>query len=98
MKQWRHGDVQIIEVSEIPNEAKKLDRKWLALGEITGHSHRIDIGELFETRDGKLYLKTTKKTKVSHEEHRTIALEPGCYLIGIKRQYSAETGWSKVQD
>ena len=94
---WRHGDVQIVAVDRIPNDVKKLDRKWLALGEVTGHSHKIDVGDLFETKDGKLYLKVDNKTTVSHEEHKNITLESGCYFIGIKRQYSPD-GWSAVRD
>lgn len=95
--QFRHGDVQITRVKEIPKEVKKLDRKELAYGEVTGHAHRIDIGDLFETKNGELYLKVSKLTKVSHEEHKTITLEPGCYRVGVKRQYTPE-GWEAVRD
>lgn len=95
---YRHGDVIIKKVDAIPDGAKVLDRKWLALGEATGHSHKIDVGELFETRDGKLYLRVSKKTNVSHEEHKTIALPPGCYFVGIARQYDEAQGWTNVRD
>ena len=93
----RHGDVQIIKIDSIPSDAKKLDRKELAFGEVTGHAHRTDLGELFETKDGKLYLKVSELSKVSHEEHKTVTLQPGCYRVSIKRQYTPE-GWENVQD
>lgn len=94
----RHGDVLIQKVDEMPGEVKSLGkRKELAFGEVTGHAHRVDIGELFETKNGQLYLKTDKLTKLSHEEHKTITLEPGIYKVVIKRQYSPE-GWERVAD
>lgn len=96
--QFRHGDVQIIKVDSIPNDAKKLARKELAYGEVTGHAHRIDLGDIFETKDGKLFIKVEKLAKVSHEEHKTVTLDPGCYRIGIKRQYNPARGWENVKD
>ena len=96
----RHGDVVLVKVDSLPEGAKSLgDRKILAFGEKTGHKHEVDLGEMFETKDGKLYLKVDKLAKVSHEEHVTKTIEPGIYYIGIKRQYSSETGqWSRVAD
>lgn len=97
---FRHGDVQLIRVAEIPAGAQLCkDRKVLADGEVTGHAHRVDLGELFRTEDGKLYLRVEKltKAKLTHEEHKTITLDPGCYLVGQKRQYTPD-GWETVHD
>lgn len=93
----RHGDVLIEKVDSLP-EGKKLDRKWLFEGEATGHAHRIDIGDIFETKDGELYLEVSKLTKVSHEEHKTICLSPGTYRVRQKRQYTPDGGWERVAD
>lgn len=94
----RHGDVQLIRIKEIPADVKSLgNRKELAYGEVTGHAHRIDVGELFETKNGQLFLRVKKLANLSHEEHKTITLDPGCYRVAIKRQYSPD-GWQKVQD
>jgi hypothetical protein len=93
----RHGDIQIVKVEKMPADVKKLNRKELAYGEVTGHAHRIDVGEIFETRDGELYLKVKELSKVSHEEHKTVALGHGIYHICTKRQYTTN-GWQKVQD
>ena len=97
-KMIRQGDVQIIPIDSIPSEAKKLIRKELAYGEVTGHAHRLDVGELFETKNGELYLDVKKLTKVSHEEHKTAVIPKGKYRVVIKRQYNAESGWEKVAD
>jgi hypothetical protein len=93
----RHGDVLIEKVAELP-ECKKLDRKFLFEGEVTGHAHRIDIGEIFETRDGELYLRVDALTKVTHEEHKTVTLPKGIYRVTQKRQYNPETRWERVAD
>lgn len=93
----RHGDVVLVKIPEIPSEAKLIkDRKELAYGKVTGHAHRLDVGELFETKDGKLYCKVGK-AKLSHEEHKTLTLKPGDYEVIIKRQYTPE-GWERVAD
>lgn len=86
----RHGDVLIQKVEKLP-EAKKLDRKFLFEGEMTGHAHRIDVGELFEDKNGELYLKVDELTKVTHEEHKTVTLDPGIYRVTQKRQYAPNT-------
>ena len=99
MKNYRHGDVQLIKVERIPQNAVSLgDRKELAYGEVTGHAHRIDIGELFQTKNGELYLRVDKIGKLSHEEHKTQDIPAGTYRVGIKRQYSPDGGWSNVRD
>ncbi len=96
---YRHGDVLIEKVRELP-EGKKLNRKFLFEGEVTGHAHRIDVGEIFETKNGELYLRVDKLTKITHEEHRTIELPKGIYRFSQKRQYAPETskGWENVSD
>ena len=97
----RHGDVQIIEVNEIPEDAKKLEgRKELAYGEVTGHAHRVKdlVGDLFETKNGDLYLKVDELSNLTHEEHKTIPLKQKKYRVVIKRQYNAEHGWDRVAD
>lgn len=83
--------------AEMP-KAKKLEgRNELAFGEVTGHAHRSLVGELFETKNGELFLKNERLDKVSHEEHKTIELTPGCRHVAIKRQ-ATEEGWQDVRD
>ena len=97
-KQWRHGDVIVTKVDALPDDVKKLDRKEVFYGEVTGHAHRIDVGELFEAKDGKLYLKVEKMTTLTHEEHKTITLPKGIYYMGQARQYDESEGWVPVRD
>lgn len=108
--QDRHGDVQVQECEEpaalglrVPAGERGIA---LALGEATGHAHRIeesDAAELYDAPandvDGVRYLHVVRTTALRHEEHGPINLAPGWYRIGIKRQYSEdEQGWAPVAD
>ena|SRR3990167_9263338 len=97
MKQYRHGDLLIVEVESIPAEVEPRDGLILAYGEVTNHKHVVDVGELFETIDGKLYLRLNKKGKLKHEEHNTILLPPGNYEVIRQMEYSPER-IRRVQD
>ena len=99
MKNYRHGDVQLTHIEELPVDAKSMGaRKELAYGEVTGHAHTIDIGELFEDQDGALYLKVDELAHLTHQEHEAKPVEPGVYRVTIKRQYAPEGGWQNVAD
>lgn len=93
MPLYRHGDVLVRQVSEIPTAAKKRLHLTLAEGEITGHSHRIaEVGAatLFE-KAGQRYLNVTAEhATLVHEEHGPITLSRGCYLIWQQREYSPQ--------
>lgn len=93
---WRQGDVLIRRVDSIPADAKKMDREGgrviLAHGEVTGHAHAIaeSGADLFETVDGKHYLRLDGPQEVRHEEHTAIQLEAGTYEVVRQREYSPE--------
>ena len=88
MKQYRHGDVFVKEIDEITQDAKPREGLVLAYGEVTGHKHQLDAGEMFETKDGKLYFRLNKKGKLRHEEHLTITLPKGNYEVIRQREYT----------
>lgn len=100
MKNFRHGDVVLKAVNEIKGkEVNKGKDLVLALGEVTGHSHRIPAGqaEMFKFND-KTYIRVTKGFAcLRHEEHKEIKLPPGCYEIEVQKDYEPG-GWKKVQD
>ena len=84
MKLYRHGDVLIAPVADVPKGAKPRDDLVLARGEVTGHAHRVEASgkvELFE-HDDQLFLRVIgSPAKVVHEEHRAIELQPGVYRV-----------------
>jgi hypothetical protein len=89
---WRHGDVIISTAYAIPSEARRSKNVVLASGEVTGHSHRIEApekAEVWECR-GERFLKIIATTRVIHEEHKPITLEPGIYRIWQQREYTPE--------
>ena len=88
---WRHGDIMVAAVSEVPGEAAPQPTKVLALGEVTGHSHRIedpDTADIYEYR-GVRYLRVTAlAARLVHEEHKPITLPRGSYRFWHQREYT----------
>lgn len=92
---FRQGDVLIRSVRHsLTPQAKPVPRDHgrivLAYGEVTGHAHAIDdaMAELFEEKDGRIYLKVgATGATIRHEEHAAIALAPGTYEIIHQREY-----------
>lgn len=107
MEYYRHGDVTLEVIPQIPEGFKKLSLKRivLALGEVTGHSHSvIPIGEETElsvyTVDGNKPDATLNdicfevkggKALLIHEEHEPIILEPGIHNRKMKVQFNPFT-------
>ena len=90
---WRHGDVIIAAVKEIPASAKRRPAAVLARGEATGHSHRIKDPEMAEVYDaqGKGYLRITSDTALLiHDEHKPIAIPRGTYRFWQQREYTPQ--------
>lgn len=89
---YRQGDVMLVRVDRIPKEAKEVARRELvlALGEVTGHAHRIvdDGAVLLSAAEGATFVKLTKKAQLVHEEHAAIDLPVGDYRVVRQREYS----------
>ena len=84
MKQYRQGDVLLVEVQQLPEEAKCVsinDRIVLAFGEVTGHAHQIIEKMKARLLDFKAerFLQILERTALKHEEHSAIFLEKGNY-------------------
>ena len=93
MPQYRHGDVMVEQVAELPDVSRKAPHTILAHGEITGHCHRIaekGAAELYETPAGAFLKVTAKSATLVHEEHDSITLETGFYRVWRQREYSPE--------
>ena len=83
----------------IPKDAELLKgRRELAFGEVTGHAHRIDVGDLFQTKDGELYLNAPRLATLTHEEHKTAKVPAGASCVKIAQQYNPATGWQNTKD
>ena len=68
-----HGDVTLIQVNGIPEDAKAQPKDTrLANGEHTGNYHipvRTDKCTIYETPEGKMYLRVEAATEIFHQEH-----------------------------
>jgi hypothetical protein len=91
MKIYRQGDVLLVSAT-IPSTAKKVQTKGdviLALGEVTGHAHRIKEGAAIErSTETERFVQVLENTFLLHEEHGSIALAPGGYKIVQQREYT----------
>ena len=82
----RQGDVLLYKVSKLPEGAKEVAVKGdviLAVGEVTGHAHRIKQTKQPSARiydfGAERYLKIVEKVTLTHEEHTAVMLDAGIY-------------------
>jgi hypothetical protein len=88
---YRQGDLLFLWQDTLP--AVNLNARQsnvIVAGEATGHAHRLQAGTILEAPDGTLYLDVPQTTRVVHEEHRPITLEPGLWLVIRQREYHPE--------
>jgi hypothetical protein len=97
--QYRQGDVLLVRVNGVPGKTSPVEREHgrvvLAHGEVTGHAHAIvdESAELVSADEAaELYLLVHGGAPVDlvHEEHATIAVEPGEYKVVRQREYTPE--------
>ncbi len=80
MTQYRQGDVLLVRVREIPAAATLVtgaDARIVERGELTGHAHRLEGLAEIRTRYGVMYVEAGQGASLVHEEHASIALDPG---------------------
>ena len=104
----RQGDVGFVK-GRIPKGAKKIPLRPFALGEKTGHSHRICLAdeakaEMFEI-DGRTFLRVSEDGAISiqHEDHDPqgkISVLPAGWEgeIVIAREYDEDQDFRRVMD
>lgn len=104
MQPIRQGDV-ILSPLQHTNTAsgqemgQKLPHLILAEGEVTGHRHQISNGQAeLHSSNGILYLHVVSESAtLVHEEHKSIQIPQGSWIVRIQRQYEPE-GWDYVAD
>lgn len=90
----QQGDVLFTRISTLPvgnAKAKPSDERGIVLaeGEVTGHYHGIadtEGAELIAIGD-RMLLRLDKLATVTHQEHKSITLEPGIWEIGVVREW-----------
>jgi len=93
MPLYRHGDLLVQNIDEIPGDVRPVQHLVLAEGELTGHSHRISekgAARLYQSFSG-LYLHITEEmATLIHQEHGPIELPRGLYRVWQQREYSPQ--------
>lgn len=105
----RHGDVFIFKVEdEMSTDGfKEAKNSILAYGEVTGHSHKLEVENLGDlmvdptadsaaAQDLKFELKA--EGTLTHQEHEVIKLKPGKYIAVIQEEYDPVEYTRKVLD
>ena len=84
----------------------KNEKAILAFGEVTGHTHRIDMSKLVKSAEVNLHMGYKdepgidvpnafevrgESVQLQHEEHDTITLPPGNYVVHIVREFNPLT-------
>ena len=105
----RQGDVGFI-ICAVPKESKRIKTRPFALGEVTGHSHRVAVGyedsvEMYEAADGQVYVRIVGDVDVPvvHEDHDptgTVSILPKGWegRVVIAQEYDEEQGFRRVID
>lgn len=107
---YRHGDLSFHPIKEVPRDVIEIihnGKYVLARGEHTGHQHVLTLDKpeelkIFKDATGRMFFAISEKTRnavITHEEHKTIVLEPGIYEMRHEREFDYclnET--RKVQD
>ncbi len=103
---FRQGDVLLVEVEAIPDEAAAESRSGrivLAWGEATGHAHAIHERDARTfTYEGERFLLTRSRVQLVHEEHGPIEVPEGAWRVIIQREYEptpeSDRQWRRVVD
>ena len=94
---WRQGDLLIEKAEKIEGKLQK--DNIVALGEMTGHSHKLEKGKVYKAKKGEKFLDLSKKSKVVHQEHKALSLKKGKYKVTRQKQYKPKKKKAvRVQD
>lgn len=105
--QYRQGDVLLTRIDNLPPTARPLrpeqERVVLAYGEVTGHAHAMGAARVCYFRDDggrRAFIQVSGDgpTALSHEEHRTIPVEPGLYEVTQQREYEPKAQPRAIAD
>lgn len=102
----RQGDVGFVK-TKIPQDAKRIKTRPFALGEVTGHSHRVidevaDLVEMYE-KDGLTWVRALSDIPIQHEDHdpkaeRSILPKGWEGEVRIAREYDEEGDFHNIDD
>jgi len=97
--QIRQGDILLEKIEKLPNGLKEKD-KTLALGEVTGHSHRFENSNarVFIDKSGQQYCQLQKPCELVHEEHKNLIIPEGFWRVINAREFDLSGAVRNVMD
>ena len=100
---YRHGDVLVQRIHQLPPNLPARSDTVLAQGEVTSHAHRVMPAQGAQLWQGlgELFLEVKQPhVRIVHEEHRAIELPPGLYRVWKQREYQpgAVLDYREVED
>lgn len=95
---FRQGDVLVVPIESIPSGLAEVPRDngrlVLAYGEATGHAHVVDGEAVLLAADvaelDERFLHIEQEAQLVHDEHDTITLPAGDYIVRRQREYAPE--------
>ena len=85
----RHGDLLIRKIKEIPQNLKPTNTNILAEGEKTGHKHQLQgNATVYKQETDALYFEVKTSVDLVHQEHKTIHIPEGTYLVQQEREFN----------
>ena len=87
-KLYRHGDLLIKRVDQIPVNAISLSTNIIAHGE-NGNTHQLHGShQVFETPDKQMYFQANQEISLEHQEHDTLKISKGKFVILRERAHN----------
>ena len=100
---YRQGDILLIPIESVSNVVE-VKGDVLAVGEATGHAHRVEDPSKAQVVEAEIEgekfdaLVVQEPTALVHEEHGTVPVPVGTYLIRRQREVNLAQGWRRVSD
>ena len=86
-KLYRHGDLLIRQVDEIPESATQLSTNIIAHGE-NGNTYKLHGShQVYETPDKQILFTAEQDVSLKHQEHNTLKISKGNYVIIQEREF-----------
>jgi hypothetical protein len=107
----RQGDLLFTKIDKIPSGVFASTSNVILRGEATGHAHKIENGRIFNRFDwsfrqirtkNEIFIEAKKNARIVHEEHGTLELEAGFYLVIRQREFmtldNQKQDWQYIRD
>ena len=87
-KLYRHGDLLLRQVDEIPESATPLSTSIIAHGE-NGNTHKLHGShQVYETPDKQILFTAEQDVSLKHQEHSSLKIKEGNYVVVKELEYN----------